>query len=849
MRQLFLYALFALMLPVKALADGNVAKIGTTEYGTLAAAFNEATTGQTVTLMSNTTLSAVNEITVNDEITLDLAGYTVTSTVEQPIHIVGDGYLTIIGDGKIAGPEGENGKALDGKAIITVEGSSANLRFVNGTLTCGGVGSDGMYGIYILDGGTAYFGDEDSKTGPNITSWFAAIGENNTTAPANITIYGGSYTAKATPTESDWWHYFCAPIYAAGSGDIDIYGGEFNGYYAISSRYGNVNQNLNIEGGTFNGTKQALFVDNKTGVASSETRKIEVSGGTFSSEVLAEYCAPGFVPTPNADGTYGVKVGPYAAVIGDQAYETLEAAINAASPGATIKLLKDVAIDNTIIIDKKIDINGDGHIITSNVTNKLGTFYLNTKNCDFTISLATIDGKNLASMAVCAYRGVAKDDLSGTVSTDTDNDGNIINLANCIVKNFTGWPGSYVGAIYGYSHCKVNIDDCIFTGNTTSQNTNGASGADVWVGAAAQLNICNGSLQEVFVNSDHSNKSKVYIHNGAVITELAICVLYKGDGSTNIPEIEILDNAIVTNLTTEEGNPIPADAIIISDGCKILNMPATEIAKIYNGINTQAFATLEDALAAATSTQTITLLADVEIESINDWKEGVNIDKNGNEITVTNFTVTDGEVQALPFDFKATNAAYTRNNLAGTEWGTICVPFPLQSCDAYTLYNISGIAEDKLTIDDIAGTVNAGTPVIFKNNSKVSSLTFSIADVDINATTTAGEAHNLVGTFAAQEIESGLTNIYYINSDAFHQAKVKLTVPTYRAYIQTSGTSAKQLFISIAGENATAIGSISLDNASEIESVYDTQGRKLSAPGKGINIIRLKNGKTIKTTF
>lgn len=836
------------MLPVKALADGNVAKIGTTEYGTLAAAFNAATTGQTVTLMSNTTLSAVNEITVNDEITLDLAGYTVTSTVEQPIHIVGEGYLTIIGNGKIAGPEGENGKALDGKAIITVEGSSANLRFVNGTLTCGGVGSDGMYGIYILDGGTAYFGDEDSKTGPNITSWFAAIGENNTTAPANITIYGGSYTAKATPTESDWWHYFCAPIYAAGSGDIDIYGGEFNGYYAISSRYGNVNQNLNIEGGTFNGTKQALFVDNQTGVASSETRKIEVSGGTFSSEVLAEYCAPGFVPTPNADGTYGVKVGPYAAVIGDQAYETLEAAINAASPGATIKLLKDVAIDNTIIIDKKIDINGDGHIITSNVTNKLGAFYLNTKNCDFTINFATIDGKNNASMAVCAYRGVAKDDLSGTVSTDTDNEGNSINLDNCTVKNFTGWPGSYVGAIYGYSHCKVVIVDCTFTGNTTSLSTDGASGADVWVGAAAFLSVSGGSMQEAFVNSDSSNESTVIITNGANVAELAICVSYKNDGSTNIPEIEILDNAIVTNLTTEEGNPIPADAITISDGGKILNMPATEIAKILNGKETKAFATFEDALTAATSSQTITLLADVTIESL-DVVEGKTIDRNGNVITVTNFTVTDGEVQALPFDFKATNATYTRNNLAGTEWGTICVPFPLQSCDAYTLYNISSIAADKLTIDVTAGTVDAGTPVIFHNNSKVSSLTFSSTNVDINAATTAGEDHNLVGTFAAKEIESGLTSIYYINSDAFHQAKVKLTVPTYRAYINTSSTSAKQLFISIAGENATAIGRISLDNASEVESVYDTQGRKLSAPCKGINIIRLKNGKTIKTTF
>ncbi|MBQ9554262.1 hypothetical protein IJU97_04910 [bacterium] len=79
-----------------------------------------------------------------------------------------------------------------------------------------------MYGVYVLNGGTAVFGNASDSTGPTITSHFAAIGTNNTTAPANITVYGGNYTANATPTNNEWWSYFCAPIYAAAAGTFNV---------------------------------------------------------------------------------------------------------------------------------------------------------------------------------------------------------------------------------------------------------------------------------------------------------------------------------------------------------------------------------------------------------------------------------------------------------------------------------------------------------------------------------------------------------------------------------------------------------------------------------------------------
>lgn len=98
----------------------------------------------------------------------------------------------------------------------------------------------------------------------------------------------------------------------------------------------------------------------KTGFADFEDAHYAVSGGTFSDAVLPEYCAAGFIPTANDDGTYGVKAGAYVAAIGTTGYETLEAALAAAKDGETVKLLADVTESVTIDADRTLtlDLNG-----------------------------------------------------------------------------------------------------------------------------------------------------------------------------------------------------------------------------------------------------------------------------------------------------------------------------------------------------------------------------------------------------------------------------------------------------------------------------------------------------------
>ena len=436
-------------------APDVVATIGDTNgYLTLKAAVAAATNGATVKLVKGALLDA--DISISSKITLDLNGNTI-ETNGKKISVAGAGDLTVTGNGIInnqvdadkAGgttnrytmlsvEEGgkltiENGTfttkaaqivytygsttirggtfkntstseetvdALNSGALIVVCGTPASLTMTGGTVT---TESQYLYGVFVQDGGNAIFGDEETKNGPSIhTHRYAAIGENNTMPTANITIYGGEYTVSTDPA-SDAWKPFCATIYASASGDINIYGGTFNGYYGISSRYVNVGQNLNISGGTFNGSNSALFVDTKSGVECSETRTISITGGTFSTEPANEYIAKGYTKERD-NGKWNVVPDTsktYVAQVGVNKYESLADALAAAKDGDTVKLTKDIAPT------ERIEVTGDKNI---------------------TIDLAAKKITSTADVAI-VNNGTGKLTITGNGTVDTSSSANDKNIA------------------------------------------------------------------------------------------------------------------------------------------------------------------------------------------------------------------------------------------------------------------------------------------------------------------------------------------------------------------------------------------------------------------------------------
>lgn len=96
------------------------------------------------------------------------------------------------------------------------------------------------------------------------------------------------------------------------------------------------------------------------GIGKGTSDNFEVSGGTFNKSISEGFCADGFIPTKNADGTYGVKEGHYVAQVGSTKYETLADAIRLAAKGKTITLLADVEQNTQLNINKDItlDLNG-----------------------------------------------------------------------------------------------------------------------------------------------------------------------------------------------------------------------------------------------------------------------------------------------------------------------------------------------------------------------------------------------------------------------------------------------------------------------------------------------------------
>lgn len=70
-------------------------------------------------------------------------------------------------------------------------------------------------------------------------------------------------------------------------------------------------------------------------------------------------------PAETPAGEVGTPAAENVAQIGTQGYETLAAAVAAVKDNETITLLSDVALDNTLTLDKNLILDLNGHIISN----------------------------------------------------------------------------------------------------------------------------------------------------------------------------------------------------------------------------------------------------------------------------------------------------------------------------------------------------------------------------------------------------------------------------------------------------------------------------------------------------
>ena len=195
--------------------------------------------------------------------------------------------------------------------------------------------------------------------------------------------------------------------------------------------------------------------------------------------------------------------------------------------------------------------------------------------------------------------------------------------------------------------------------------------------------------------------------------------------------------------------------------------------------------------------------------------------------------------------------SYTRQ--MSNDWGTLVLPYSLTLTgeESYHLYAIDNMTGDELILKQLDGEVAAGTPCVVKRKGSEAELTFGSNIAKLNMERVAQDVGGMKfrGTYWTEDVNSG----YVISKNSFWNVEELkgstsvngVKVNPFRAWLDgTSANAPAQLSMRIDG-STTGIDAIDALNDAEAE-YYDLSGKRLDEPQKGVNIVRMKSGKTKK---
>ena len=491
--------------------EASVAQVGSTYYKSLSAAIAAAKDGGTVTLLKDNettdTIVVRENLTLDlHGCTLTLSQpqskepqFVVSSTGDLTIRdTLGNGKMDITGSlgvksGKLTLESGTIGSDYYGiyvydNGTAVINGGTINSKYagLSGNNTTGDMNFEVNGGkLNTTDGPAIYMpGQMTLKiTGGTLNGGISL-------RMGQVTISGGTINATAGFID-DPKDYYNKSENAWLPDALYV----FNGTYGSGNEtYGNA-LNLTITGGTFNcangqGSAIAIYdigkvsqesavtisgnaelstnaenreayqvlslkdigVENPdTGYGNTEfvgKADTSISGGTFSSAVEDEYCAPGFEPTTTADGKHTVAVANDMTVkIVDAngndvaAYETLDAALTHVTPGQTIALLANVEYNGKVSIPEGVTLDGNGNAITATAEITSGAF-IEVMTDNVTIKDLVVNTNGKAKHGIQFYQ-TKGGELSGVTVNGGSYTSVIVNGSTDIrIENCTLNPGS-----------------------------------------------------------------------------------------------------------------------------------------------------------------------------------------------------------------------------------------------------------------------------------------------------------------------------------------------------------------------------------------------------------------------
>lgn len=682
-----------------------VAQVGENKYETLAAAIAAANNGETVTLLKDVTENV--EIAKEKNLTLDLNGKTLnggTGTAKAALYNLGTITIRDTSEAK-TGTIKRDDNGTVGETSYYVIRNWGTMTIESGTvINNSGYRKTNPTGSMV---GSSLICNGDCDEGGTLTIKGGTFTQNNFIAIKNgalgvLHVSGGTISSdhsaiqnwfKADITGGEIKGQLWTDAYKADEsvGETKIGGdAKFTGEIVMDIT-GSVAPTLAINGGNLDVTNWRI-----TNAAANAGAKPAVSGGTFSSAVPAEYCAEGFIPTANADGTYGVKAGVYVAKVDNVKYETLQAAIDAAKGGSTVRLLANVTLTETAVFPagKTVHLNLVGHNITATGT----ALRINgTTDIQSTGGVGTIESTGNVAVAVgnnakvTVYSGTLKG-REGAVITGKSTGATIeirynatlIATDNAVIagngSQRDGKPNTilvkgstFIGGIVtdGYIACGIYApwNDNVTVSGGTFNITNGAG----IVARAGTVKVKGGTFNCTGTAEGYVGDSKNKVPCAALVF----------DKAANYPALTESSQILVSggSFSTDPA----ANGATLADGY-VANTDESGMYKVAKAnpvaaIGDVKYDTLQAAITAAQDTKdgaTITLLTDINTSSYYEVKgeNPVTIDLAGHNITGSGisglFYVTvkgdltikgEGTVTAVE-DNKAAMAVWVRSSFA-----------------------------------------------------------------------------------------------------------------------------------------------------------------------------------------
>ena len=238
------------------------------------------------------------------------------------------------------------------------------------------------------------------------------------------------------------------------------------------------------------------------------------------------------------------------------------------------------------------------------------------------------------------------------------------------------------------------------------------------------------------------------------------------------------------------------------------------------------------------------------------------IGATGETLATDNLALDDNKDFVAYEPFAAKAASYCRTINAGTKWATLCLPFEVslanQNFRAFKLLSADEGTET-VELEEIEGSIAAGTPVIIKMKDGATKLDFTVANKaianEVKTAETANGNYQLQGLYTQKMFSKDTdNNCYIVKSDKLMNPAKLLGTSTefvgskpFRAYMvdnSSAPTAGARMFSISVGGSTTAIEQLESTADSKAE-YYDLQGRRLQNLQKGVNIVK-RGGKTMK---